>query len=103
MRKNKRWQPSYYPMGVDPYCQQQQPMIMPAPRTIDEVEDIILFWEAKREEWEEKAKKKDEAKKKEEPKKPGQIKFTFLETLGLLVPLYFILVMASKMSGIALP
>lgn len=102
MRTSKRWKPSYYPMGVDPYCQPPTPMIMPAPRTIDEVEDIILFWEAKREEWEEKAKKKEAAAKATTPKAIER-KFTFLETLGLLVPLYVLLTLATKMAGIQLP
>lgn len=98
MKRPKRWQPSYYPMGVDPYCQPPMPM----PRTVDEVEDIILFYENMKEAWEKKAKESAD-KKKDEPKKPQQYKFTFLETLGLLVPLYIILTVTTKMLGIALP
>lgn len=100
MRRPKRWQPSYYPMGVDQYC---QPPMVPMPQSVDDVEAIICFYENLKEGWEKKAKEESEKKKKDEPKKPMERKFTFLETLGLLVPLYIVLTVATKMMGIALP
>lgn len=101
MRRPKKWQPSYYPMGVDPYCQPMPPM--PMPRTVDEVEDIIIFYENMKEAWEKKAKEAEDKKKPPGPPKIQERKFTFLETLGLLVPLYLILTLATKMAGIQLP
>ena len=43
---------------------------MPMPRTIDEVEDIIAFYENMKEAWDKKAKEAEDKKKKDEPKKP---------------------------------
>lgn len=92
-RYRKRHQPSFYPMGADPNMVQYLPM----PNGPDEARDYADFYEELYDRWERKKKDKDHDNKKDDKKNEKKAPtFSFLEVLGILFPLYFLIGALSK-------